>query len=91
MTELLTGKDGITRAAIVKTANSDRPKFFRHSIKHLIPIELNINIEEFNSHNVIDNTDPVEADERSHSTDQVTTRRRAAAILREIQRRQKLK
>ena len=66
--ELSTGKDGITRAAIVKTVNSDRPKFFRRGIKHLIQIELNMNIKEFNSHNEIDNTDPVGADKRSHST-----------------------
>ena len=88
MTELLTGSDGITIAAIVKTANSDHTKFFRCSIKHLIPIELSINIEESNSHNKSDNVDPLKADKRSHSTDQVTIRRRAAAILRENCRRQ---
>ena len=88
MTELLTGSDGITRAAIVKTANSDRTKFFRRSIKHLIPIELSVNIEESNSHNKSDNVDPLKADKRSHSTDQVTIRRRAAAILGENRRRQ---
>ena len=88
VTELLTGNDGITRAAIVKTANSDHTRFFRCSIKHLIPIELNINIEELDSNNELDYADPVKANERSHSTDQVTTRRRAAAILGESRRRQ---
>jgi len=88
VTELLTGSDGITRAAIVKTVNSDRTKFFHRSIMHLIPIELSINIEESNSHNKSDNVDPLNADKRSHSTDQVTIRRRAAAILGENRRRQ---
>ena len=74
--------------AIVKTANSDHTRFFRRSIKHLIPIELNINIEELDSNNELDYADPVKAIERSHSTDQVTTRRRAAAILGESRRRQ---
>ena len=88
VTELLTGNDGITRAAIVKTAYSDHTRFFRRSIKHLIPIELNINIEELDSNNELDYADPVKANERSHSTDQVTTRRTAAAILGESRRRQ---
>ena len=39
-TELLTGKDGLTRAAIVKTVNSERTQLLRRSVKHLIPVEL---------------------------------------------------
>ena len=40
VTELLTGKDGLTRAAIVKTVNSERTQLLRRSVKHLIPVEL---------------------------------------------------
>ena len=40
VTELLTGKDGLTRAAIVRTVNSERTQLLRRSVKHLIPVEL---------------------------------------------------
>ena len=40
VTEFLMGKDGVTRAAIVKTVNSERTQLLRRSIKHLIPVEL---------------------------------------------------
>ena len=40
VTELLTGRDGLTRAAIVKTVNSERTQLLRRSVKHLIPVEL---------------------------------------------------
>lgn len=49
VTELFTGSDGITRAAIIKTINSDHTRFLCHSIKHLISIELNVNIKDANS------------------------------------------
>ena len=49
VTKLLTGSDGITRTAIVKTINSEHTRFLRHSIKHLIPIELSVNNEVVNS------------------------------------------
>lgn len=43
--ELLTGKDDIARAAIVRTVNSERSQLLRRSVKHLIPLELNSNLE----------------------------------------------
>ena len=49
MTKLLTVSDGITRAAIIKTVNSEHTRFLCCSIKYLIPIELSINIKEVNS------------------------------------------
>ena len=40
--ELLPGRDGLVRAAIVKVANSDqKPRLIRRSVKHLFPIEVN--------------------------------------------------
>ena len=40
--ELLPGRDGLVRAAIVKVANSDqKPRLMRRSVKHLFPIEVN--------------------------------------------------
>ena len=44
-TELLTGRDNVTRVAIVKTVNTERTRFLHLSVKHLIPVELNTNIE----------------------------------------------
>ena len=49
MTELFTGSDGITRAAIVKTVNSEHTRFHCRNIKHLILIELSVKNEEVNS------------------------------------------
>ena len=37
------GRDDASRAAVVKTVNSDKPHMLRCSIKHLNPIKLNIN------------------------------------------------
>ena len=45
MTELLTGRNDLARAAIVKTVNSGRTQLLRRSIQYFIPVELNINIE----------------------------------------------
>jgi len=42
VTELLTGRDGLTRAAIVKMVNCDKTSCLWRSIKHLIP---SVNIE----------------------------------------------
>ena len=45
--ELLPGRDGFVRAAIVKVANSDkRPCLMRRSVKHLYPIEVNAKDDE---------------------------------------------
>jgi len=39
--EVMEGRDGQIRAAVVKTVNCDgRPSRIRRSIKHLIPIEV---------------------------------------------------
>ena len=44
--ELLPGRDGLVRAAIVKVVNSDkRPRLMR-SVKHLYPIEVNAKDDE---------------------------------------------
>ena len=48
VTKLLTGSDGIPRAAIVKTVNSEHTRFLHRSTNHLILIELNDKIEEVN-------------------------------------------
>ena len=87
VTELLTGSDGITRAAIVKTVNSERTRFLRRSIKHLIPIELSINIVEVNSGEHSQETVPSETNNQSSSSNSVTTNRRAAAVMGERRRR----
>jgi len=40
--ELLPGREGLVRAAIVKVGNSDkRPRLIRRSMKHLFLIEVN--------------------------------------------------
>ena len=83
VTELLTGVDDTTRAAIVKTVNSDRTQFLRRSIKHLIPVELNTNLDAVNDSSV-STTDEEQHGSTSSSTQ---SRRRAAAIRREKQRR----
>ena len=80
VTELLTGQDGLIRAAVVKTVNCDKISYLQRSITHLIPIELSVNIE---------------ADKETTTTpqlDQDTTstrpQRRVAAIRGELQCRQ---
>ncbi|XP_065902557.1 uncharacterized protein [Dysidea avara] len=83
VTELLTGVDDTTRAAIVKTVNSDRTQFLRRSIKHLIPVELNTNLDAVNDSSV-STTDEEQHGSTSSSTQ---SRRRAAAIRGEKQRR----
>ena len=41
---LLTGKDGIVRAALIKVSNSDRnPRLLKRSVKHLYPLEVKSN------------------------------------------------
>ena len=83
VTELLTGVDDTTRAAIVKTVNSDRTQFLRRSIKHLIPVELNTNLDAVNDSSV-STTDEEQHGSTSSSTQ---SRRRAAASRGEKQRR----
>ena len=88
VTELLTGSDDISRAAIVKTVNSDHTRFLHRSIKHLIPIELSDNIQDVNSEEDSHELVPVPVSNRSSSYDPTTTHRRAAAVIEE--RRQRL-
>ena len=41
---LLTGKDGIVKAALIKVSNSDRnPRLLKRSVKHLYPLEVKSN------------------------------------------------
>lgn len=87
MTELLTGSDGITRAAIVKTVNSEHSRFLRRSIRHLIPIELSVNIEEVNSGEHSQETITSETNDQSSSSNSVMTNRRAAAVMGERRQR----
>ena len=83
VTELLTGSDGITRAAIVKTVNSDHTRLLRRSIKHLIPIELSVNILDVNSEEDSHELVPVPVSNQGSSCDPTTTNRRAAAVIAE--------
>jgi len=43
VTAFLSGKDGVTRTAVIKTVNCDKVSYLRRSIKHLI---LSVKIEE---------------------------------------------
>ena len=87
MTDQLTGSDGITRAAIVNTVNSEHTRFLHRSIKHLISIELSINTEEVNSGEHSQEFVPLETNDQGSSSNSVTTNRRAAAIM--VERQQK--
>ena len=82
-TKLLTGSDGITRAAILKTVNSEHTRFLHHSIKHVILIELSVNIEEMNSGEHSQETVPLETNDQGSSSISVITNRRAAAVMGE--------
>lgn len=42
--ELLTGQDGVTRVAIAKMVNYNKTSYLWRGIKHLIQIELSVNI-----------------------------------------------
>ena len=54
--ELLPGKDGNIRAAIIKVSNADRnPRLLKRSVKHLFPLEVNNNDD-------IDRTEESEAE-----------------------------
>ena len=82
VTELLTGRDDLARATIVKTVNSERTQLLRRSIKHLIPVELNINVETSDDSSV-----PVtNNDHQDLSSSSGLTQRRAAAISGEKRR-----
>ena len=77
--ELLPGRDGLVRAAIVKVANSDqRPRLMRRSVRHLFPIEVNSNSDEDASEETT-STPPVECTPN-------TKPRRHAAIMADILR-----
>ena len=75
--------DGITRATIVKNVNSEHTRFLYRSIKHLIPIELSVNIEEVNSGEWSQEVIPI--NDQSSSFNTVMTNRRAAAITTKTQ------
>jgi len=52
--ELLPGREGLVRAAIVKVANSDkRPYLIRRSVTHLFPIEVNAKDNENPSEEIV--------------------------------------
>ena len=68
---------------IVKTVNSDRTQFLRQSIKHLIPVELNANIETDDGSSV----KATEEEQHDPPSSFSQNRRRAAAIRGEKQRR----
>ena len=77
--ELLPGRDGLVRAAIVKVANSDqRPRLMRLSVRHLFPIEVNSKSDEDASEETT-STPPVECTPN-------TKPRRHAAIMADILR-----
>lgn len=79
--ELLTGRDGHARAAVVKVSNSDqRPRLMRRSVKHLFPIEVNAKDDE-DASGEIENTPLVEC------TTPNSRPRRNAAIMADILRK----
>ena len=47
--ELLPGKDGIIRAAVVRTLDkSKRPILLKHALRHLYPLEVASDVRELN-------------------------------------------
>ena len=83
VTELFTGQDGMTRAAVIKTVNCDKISYLRRSIKHLILIELNAEIEETQEDDESTTTEPqTEQDSRGERL-----QRRAVAIRGELRRK----
>ena len=77
--QLLPGRGGLVRAAIVKVANSDqRPRLMRRSVRHLFPIEVNSKSDEDASEETT-STPPVECTPN-------TKPRRHAAIMADILR-----
>ena len=81
--ELLTGKDDIARAAIVRTVSSEKSQLLRRSVKHLIPLELNTNLETSDDTSVT-SSDNEHQDFPSNSQ---LAQRRTAAISGEKRRR----
>lgn len=84
--QLLPGKDGLVRAAVIKVSNSDRnPRLLKRSVKHLYPLEVN-----FNENSQIDQAEEPEAETTSipsvHAAPN-TRPRRNAAITGELLRR----
>ena len=92
---LISSKDGINRAAIVKIASTDKSSFqcLRRSIKHLYPIEVNANstkpIAASASQDPKDDDDlrerPIDVDDMNATT--VTRPHRTAAATGELIRR----
>ena len=74
--ELIPGKDGNVRAAVVKVANnSGRPSHLRRVVQHLVPIEVKVQSESTTTNEV-------------QPTNQVTRPRRVAAVNGEALRRE---
>ena len=74
--ELIPGKDGNVRAAVVKGANnSGRPSHLRRVVQHLVPIEVKVQSEST-------------ATNEAQPTNQVTRPRRVAAVNGEALRRE---
>ena len=83
--ELLPGRDGTVRSAIVKVANTDKnPCFMRRSVKHLFPIEVNAKLDEDEVNREVTNT--LHAPQ-VNCADQNTRPHRNAAIVADILRR----
>lgn len=86
--KLLPGKDGNTRAAIIKVSSADRiPRLLKRSVKHLFPLEVNSNnginqIEEYGAEPT--SCSPVRD---TPNTSANTTPRRNAAMRGELMRR----
>ena len=86
--ELVPGKDGNIRAAIIKVSNADRnPRLLKRSVKHLFPLEVNANDDlhrieepeaEPTSVSPVSDTPNISANTRP---------RRNAAIMAELKRR----
>ena len=82
--ELLSGKDGIVRAARVKVANAERnPRLFTRSVKHLFPLEVNANSESEQHEECEQNA----CAPRATCTETVARPRRNAAVIGEMIRR----
>ena len=87
VTKLLTGGDGITRAAIVQTVNYEHTRFLRCIVKHLILVELSVNTEEVNSGEYSQEIVPLETNGQGYSSNSVMTNRRAVVVMGERQQR----
>ena len=83
--ELLPGRDGTVRSAIVKVSNADKnPRLMRRSVKHLFPIEVNAKLDEDEVNREVTNTPHAP---QVNCADQNTRPRRNAAIVADILRK----